>query len=77
MRLSLQWGCKAIAGKKNPAKMIRARLKSMAGADTTATGEPDYAKMFLTLMHRLGAMKSTRPDTLGSKQTYKGIAGGD
>ena len=61
------------------AKMAaKARLKKMAGADTTAAGEPDYAKMFLSMMHRLASVRAEKPDTLGERTTMHGITiGGD
>lgn len=61
------------------AKMAaKARLKKMAGADTTEAGEPDYAKMFLSMMHRLAKVRAEKPDTLGEKASYRGIMiGGD
>lgn len=52
----------------------KARMKSMAGADTTAAGEPDYAAMFNRWM-REHVMKAetVKPDTLGARARGKGL----
>jgi hypothetical protein len=59
-------------------EIVKARMKKAAGADTTSTGDPDYSKMFLTMMHKLAATKEQKADSTGSKREYKGIpVGGD
>ena len=57
---------------------LKMRAKAMAGADTTKTGEPDWAAMFARFMreHVVGA-KPMMPDTLGGKTMAKGIMMGE
>lgn len=63
----------------NPvAKLIRARIKRAAGADTTATGEPDYAKMFNRFVRSRLKLGNVSADSTDVKPKVKGIAvGGD
>ncbi len=63
----------------NPvARLVKARLKSAAGADTTAAGAPDYAKMFNRWVRAKLKVKPVSADSSDVKQVRKGIAtGGD
>ena len=64
-----------------PKRLAKARkmgmMKKWAGADTTEAGEPDYAKMFLRVMHKLAGTRSMGPDSTGSKPEMKGIVSGE
>ena len=63
----------------NALRIARARMKALAGPDTTETGEPDYASMFNRWMReKVLRMHAVKPDTLGTRPTSKGLlAGGD
>ena len=63
----------------NPvARLVRARLKSAAGADTTAAGAPDYAKMFNRWVRAKLKIQNVSADSTDVKAKTKGIAvGGD
>lgn len=59
-------------------RLVRARLKSAAGADTTAAGAPDYAKMFNRWVLRRIKAKPVEADSSDVKPVKKGLAtGGD
>lgn len=56
----------------------KAGMKRAAGADTTASGEPDYAAMFNRWMReRVMKVEHVKPDTLGAKPRGKGLMTGD
>ena len=66
------------AEKKATPNALRLAMKRMAGADTTATGDPDYAAMFNRWMReRILKAKPVKPDTLGAHRTGKGLLIGD
>ena len=56
---------------------VKSGLKKAAGADTTATGNPDYAAMFNRWMteHVMKA-ETVKPDTLGATARGKGLLAG-
>jgi len=58
---------------------LKMRAKAMAGADTTKTGEPDYAAMFNRWMRdKVLKAEPVSPDTLGARVRSKGLLiGGD
>ena len=66
------------AQKKATPNAMRLAMKRMAGRDTTATGEPDYASMFNRWMRdRVLKVKPELADTLGARKRAKGLLIGD